>query len=264
MIHDTALVSPDADLAADVAVGPGAIVDAGCVVGAGTTIQARAVVTGTSVIGPGTLIGYGAIVGAEPQDVSFGGGPSRVVVGARCRIREYATVHRGTEAGSETVIGDDCFIMVGAHVAHNCVLGDRVTMANNVLLAGYVEIGAGCFLGGGSVVHQFTRLGRLAVMRGNTRIGKDVPPFCMAVDTNEVFGVNLVGLKRAGFDAEARRDIRDAYRLLYHGGLNVGQALDRIEADFDRPEVAELVAFVRASKRGICGARPLGRKGEED
>ena len=252
MLHPSAHVDPKAELGADVTVGPGAVIDAGCVLGDRCEVRAHAIVTGSTIMGADGQIGYGAVVGAEPQDTGYNGAPTRVRIGTRCIIREHATIHRGTKEGTETVIGDGCFLMTGAHVAHNCRLGNGVTLVNNVLLAGHVEVGDRAFLGGAAVVHQFVRIGAYAIMRGQTRIGKDLPPYFMATHTNAVSGLNRVGLKRAGFGPQVRRDLQTAYDILYKDGLNVTQAVRLIRDRLAGPEIDHLLTFIEATKRGIC------------
>jgi UDP-N-acetylglucosamine acyltransferase len=259
MIHPTAQISPTAQLGADVRVGPGVQIDAGCVIGAGCELRSHAVITGGAILGPGNQIGYGAVIGAEPQDLSFKGEPSRVILGERNVIREYVTIHRGAKQDTETRLGNENYLMVGCHVAHNCLIGNKVVIVNNVLLAGYVEVEDQAFLGGAAVIHQFVRIGRLAIIRGQTRIGKDLPPYFMATDTNEVSGLNRIGMRRAGLKEEARRQLQLAYKFLYQSGLNVTQALDKIESELRGEEIRYLLTFIRHSKRGICLARGANR-----
>jgi UDP-N-acetylglucosamine acyltransferase len=260
-IHDTAIVDSSVQLGGNVAIGPYAIVEAGCVVGEGCEIRAHAVLCANTILGAQNQIGYGAVIGAEPQDYAFKGGPSRVELGARNRIREYVTIHRATKEGGATRVGDDNFLMGGVHLGHDVQIGHRAILANNTLLSGYVQVGDGAFLGGATIVHQFVRIGRLAITRGGTRLGKDVPPFFMAVATNLVSGVNRVGLRRAGVAQETRRAIRAAYDLIYRSDLNVSQALENLRAKFSQPEIVELLEFIAASKRGIC--RDRGGEDEE-
>lgn len=256
--HPGAHIDPKAELGRNVRVGPGAVIEAGAVIGDDCEIRAHAVVTGSTRMGSGNRVGYGAILGAEPQDTSYEGAPARLVIGDRNLIREYATLHRGTKPDTETRLGDENFLMAGCHVAHNCRLGNRVVLVNNVLLAGYVQVEDRAFLGGAVVVHQFVRIGTLAIIRGQTRIGKDLPPYFMATHTNRVSGLNRVGLRRAGIPAENRRAIQAAYNLLYHEGLNLTQAIERIRATLAGPEMETLLAFISATRRGICLARAAG------
>lgn len=230
----------------------GVTIDDHCIIGDNTEIRPHAVITGGAKIGSNNQIGYGAIIGAEPQDLAFKNVPSHTIIGDHNIIREYTTIHRGTKEGSETRVGSHCYLMTGVHLAHNCLVGNRVILVNNVLLAGYVEVHDGAFLGGGAAVHQFVRIGAHSIMRGQTRIGRDLPPYFMAVDTNQVAGINRVGLKRAGFTPEKRRQIQNAYKILYRSGKNVSQALDQIEKELKSEEIQLLIQFIRVSKRGIC------------
>ncbi|CAF0697455.1 acyl-ACP--UDP-N-acetylglucosamine O-acyltransferase [Candidatus Methylacidithermus pantelleriae] len=261
-IHPQALVSPGAFLGEGVQVGPGAIIEDGCFIGDRTCIGPYAYITGRSWIGKDNQIGYGAVVGLEPQDHAFAGDPSQVVIGDRNVIREHVTIHRATGEGAETRIGNDNYLMVGSHVAHNCRIANRVTLVNHVLLAGYVEVGEGATLGGAAVVHQHVRIGAFSMTRGQTRLGKDLPPFFVARDTNEVCGINRVGLSRAGFSEADRRQILEAYRILYRSGRNVSQALEEMEKRWKEGPVAELIAFIRSSRRGICMERCSSRSWE--
>jgi UDP-N-acetylglucosamine acyltransferase len=263
-IHPSAIIDPKVRLGKNVIVGPGAIIDAGCMIGDDCEIRAHAIITGASKIGSGNQIGYGAIIGAEPQDSAFKKTvQSRVVIGDRNVIREYVTIHRGTTEGSQTVVGNENFLMVGAHVAHNCTIGNNVTLVNNVLLAGHVEVHDRAFLGGGAVVHQHCRIGELVMLKGLARINRDVPPYMMAVEESIAAGLNRVGLKRAGIKPDARRDIQRAFDLLYKSGLNVSQAVERIDREIQCVEVQKITAFIRASKRGICMYGDVGEQSEE-
>jgi UDP-N-acetylglucosamine acyltransferase len=255
MIHPAAHVSPQAVLGRGVRIGPGAVVDAGCEIGEGCDIRANAIVTGKTVMGSRNQIGYGAVIGGEPQDLSFQNVESRVVLGRGKVIRENVTIHRGTSQGSETVLGNDNYLMAGAHVAHNCHLGNKIILVNQVLLAGYVTVEDQAFLGGNAIVHQKCRIGRLAIMQGGAGISKDLPPYFMAGGDNTVVGLNVVGLRRAGFDAAARARIKQAFRLLYRSGLNLKQALAEMEATLEGPEILALRTFIQNSARGICGGR---------
>lgn len=262
-IHPTALVHPAAQLGLGVQIGPGAIVEGGAQIGDGCVIQAHAVVGARVVLGPGNLVGYGALLGGDPQDFAFRPETvSEVRIGARNRLREYCTIHRGTMEGSATVVGDDCFLMAGAHLGHNAQVGNRVILANNVLIGGHVIVEDGVFVGGGTVFHQHVRIGRLAMVQGRAGFGKDIPPFTQAARVNIVAGLNVVGLRRAGFNPEQRREIKAAFDLLYRSGLNTTQALAAAGERAWGPEAQAFFAFVAAAKkRGIC---PLLKRGRGD
>src|ERR1044071_5468255 len=227
-IHPTAIVDPNAKLGADEEIGPFSIIGPQVTIGKKTIVQSHVVIEGEVAIGRGTFIGHGAIIGVPPQDVSFS--PERktkVEIGNDNIIREYSTIHRGSPDGSATKIGDNNFLMVGAHVGHNCVIGNNVLIANNCLLAGHVRVDDGAFLGGGSTFHQFMHIGRLVMVQGSSAFGKDLPPFVVAAERNCVFGLNIVGLRRAGFSAKERDEIKSAFKVVYLSGLNISQALDK-------------------------------------
>lgn len=257
-IHPTAIVDPAAQLGKGVEVGPGVIIEAGAEIGAGCRIQARAVISGHVRMGVGNTVGYGAVIGGDPQDFDFKPGTqSWVVIGDSNIIREYVTIHRGTKEETVTTVGSNNFLMVGVHMGHNSSVGDRVIIANNCLLAGYVSVQDGAVLGGGSVFHQFIRVGRLCMVRGGERFGKDIPPFLIAYGTNLVSGINAVGLRRGGVSAESRLELKRAFRFLYLEGRNISQALAEAEQQKWGAEAENFFTFVReAKKRGVCSVDP--------
>ena len=257
-VHPTAIVNPDAQIGADVEIGPFSIIGPQAVIGEKTIVQSHVVLEGEVLIGNGNFIGHGAIIGAPPQDLSFSPErKTRVEIGNDNIIREYCTIHRGSPEGSATKIGDKNFLMAGAHIGHNCAIGNNVIVANNCLLAGQVRIDDGAFLGGGSTFHQFMHIGRLVMVQGSSAFGKDIPPFVIAAERNYVFGVNVVGLRRAGFSAKDRDEIKTAFKLVYLSGLNVRQALEKAAAKQFAGPAREFLDFVaNATKRGIC---PLKR-----
>ncbi len=253
-VHPTAVVSDDAHLDEDVVVGPFAVVEAGARIGRGCALGAHAVVKRFTSLGAGNVVHEGAVLGGDPQDLAFAGGESYLRIGDGNRIGEHVTVHRASRPGAATVVGSGCFLMAGAHVAHDCTVEDGVVMANNTALAGHVHVGGRAFLSGGAMVHQFCRIGRLAMVAGNAKVVQDCLPF---VTTDGVparaRGLNVVGLRRAGLDAAGLRVLKQAYRLLLGAGLSLEAALLRI-ADLRHPLADELVAFVRASRRGFAHA----------
>jgi UDP-N-acetylglucosamine acyltransferase len=262
-IHPTALVDPSAHLGVEVRVGPYAVIEEDCTIGDHCEIRAHAVICGRTVMGARNQIGYGAVLGGEPQDYAFKGTDSRVEIGSGNKIREYVTIHRATREGSATRVGNHNFLMGGVHLGHDVQIGDQVILANNTLLSGYVQVEDRAFLGGATLVHQHVRIGTLAITRGGTRLGKDVPPYFMAVATNQVSGINRVGLRRANLSHETRRAIQAAYELIYRSGLNVSQALEELRAKFHFPEIAHLIEFIGSSKRGICRNRADAEEEEE-
>ena len=262
-IHPTAIVDPAARMGTDVEIGPFSVIGPQATIGEKTIVQSHVVIEGDVVIGTGNFIGHGAIIGAPPQDVSFS--PERktmVKIGNDNIIREYCTIHRGSPDGSATKIGDKNFLMAGAHVGHNCVVRNNVVIANNCLLAGHVRVDDGAFLGGGSTFHQFMRIGRLVMVQGSSAFGKDLPPFVIAAERNSIFGVNVVGLRRAGFSTKERDEIKTAFKLVYLSGLNISQAFRKAAPMNLGAPAREFLDFVaNAKKRGIC---PLKRGAGDD
>jgi UDP-N-acetylglucosamine acyltransferase len=258
-IHPTALVDAGARIGADVEIGPFSVIGPRAAIGEKTIVQSHVVLEGDVTIGASNFIGHGVIIGAPPQDVSFSPErKTRVEIGNDNVIREYCTIHRGSAEGSATKIGDKNFLMAGAHVGHNCAVGNNVVIANNCLLAGYVRVDDGAFLGGGSTFHQHMHVGRIVMVQGSSAFGKDLPPFVIAAERNSVFGVNVIGLKRAGFSVQDRDEIKNAFKLLYTSGLNISQALEK-GATFNLGAPArEFFDFVaHAKKRGICPYRSV-------
>src|SRR5437870_481614 len=262
-IHPTAIVDPDAQIGADVEIGPFSIVGPQAVIGEKAIVQSHVVIEGDVAIGTGNFIGHGAIIGAPPQDFSFSPErKTRVQIGNDNVIREYCTIHRGSPEGSATKIGDKNFLMAGAHIGHNCVIGNNVVIANNCLLAGHVRVDDGAFLGGGSTFHQHMHIGRLVMVQGSSAFGKDLPPFVIAAERNYVFGLNVVGLRRARFSAKDREEIKAAFKLIYQSGLNISQALEKaVTMKFGAPAREFLDFVANAKKRGIC---PLKRRGDNE
>jgi len=262
-IHPTAIIDPSAKVGGAVEIGPFSIIGPDVTIGEGTTVQSHVVIEGEVAIGRGNFIGHGAIIGPPPQDVSFSlKRKTKVEIGDDNIIREYCTIHRGSPEGSATKIGDKNFLMAGAHVGHNCVIGSNVLIANNCLLAGHVRVDDGAFLGGGSTFHQFMHIGRLVMVQGSSAFGKDLPPFVVAAERNSVFGLNIVGMRRAGIGANDRNEIKEAFKLIYLSGLNTSQALENAKTmNFGAP-AREFLDFVASSKkRGIC---PLRRGVSDD
>jgi UDP-N-acetylglucosamine acyltransferase len=256
-LHPTAVVASDARLGSGVRLGPYAVVEGDTSIGDRCEIRAHAIVKRYTVLGSDNVVHEGAVLGGEPQDVSFGGERSELRIGDGNRIREGVTVHRGSAGGSGTVVGSDCFLMAYAHVAHDDVLGDGVILANNVALAGHVTIGARAFLSGGVAVHQFCRVGRLAMIGGLSKVVQDCLPFVTTDGAPaRARGLNLVGLRRAGFSTSRIRALQEAYRLLFRSGLRLDTALEKL-AGLQDPAVAELAAFIRDSKRGFAHHRPV-------
>jgi len=254
-IHKTAMVSNASEIDASADIGPGVIIEEGVRIHAGVRLMANAYVCRGTEIGEGTAVHPGAVIGNEPQDHAYKGAGTFTRIGRNNIIREYVTIHRGTAEGSATVIGDNNFLMVQAHIGHNCVIEDNVIIANSALLAGYVSVGKGAFISGNVVFHQFCRIGRYAMIGGFTGVNKDVPPYMIVRGPSIVRGVNLVGLRRAGFDRETIREIKEAYKALYISGRSREEALAVIKGTLRSEEIAHLVFFIEGSKRCMCKAR---------
>jgi len=265
-----AAVSPDAVLGEGVEIGPFAVVEAGAVIGARTRILAHAHVCAGTRMGDDNVVHPGAVVGDDPQDLAYDGSPTFLEVGHRNVIREGCSLHRGTASGSRTVVGDDCYFMANAHVGHNSRVGDGVILANGAVLGGHVQVGERAFLSAYVMIHQHTRVGRLAMMQGGAAVSMDVPPFCVGVyGTNRVGGVNVVGLRRAGFDRARILAIRSAYRKLFLGRPNLSVARQRVleEAAAEggpTADVQEMLDFISAARKGVCAARGAPGEGGRD
>ncbi len=255
MIHPTAIVEPGARLGAGVRIGPHAYVAATAVLGDGCVLAPNAVVLEHTTLGARCTVHSCAVLGDLPQDLSFQNEPTYVVIGDDCTFRESVTIHRGTKPGTTTRIGHHVFMMANTHIAHNCEVGDHVVMANTAALGGYVTVGERCFIGGNVGVHQFCHIGRLAMIGACCLVSKDLPPFCLAApcQNSRIAGLNLVGLRRNGFDAAGRAQVKQVFNLLYRSGLNVSQANERLRAEAAaNPFAAEYANFLDASTRGIC------------
>ncbi len=254
-IHPSASVEPTVVLADDTVIGPGAVLEGDIRIGPGCEIQAHAVLTGNVEMGANNRIGYGAVIGSDPQDLGWKLDPScGVRIGSGNQIREYCTIHRATKHDSHTTIGDDNYLMTGVHMGHDSRIENGVIIANNCLLAGHVTIQDKVVVGGGSVFHQFIRVGRLSMIQGISGFGKDVPPFTMGARVNEIHGLNTIGLRRGGFSPDERKEIQRAFRLVYRDGLNLSQALEAAADQSWGPGATSFFDFIRnASKRGICG-----------
>jgi UDP-N-acetylglucosamine acyltransferase len=252
-LASTARVDPGASIAAGVRIGEFCVVESDVVIGANCTLEPYVYIKRWTTMGERNAISAGTVLGTDPLDKNFTGARSYLRIGNDNIIREHYTISRGTEPESVTEIGDGNYIMTSGHIAHNCRIGSRTVICSCALVAGYVDVEDQAFISGGVVIHQFSKIGRLAMIGGNTRVNSDVPPFFLYSGFNvEAKGVNLVGLKRAGFKTTQIAALKSAYRLLYRSGLKLEDALGRIEAEIATPEVTHLVHFIRESKRGIC------------
>ncbi len=252
-IHPSAIIDQHVQLGEGNEIGPGCVIEDDAVLGSRNKLWMNVYVGPGTTLGDDNQIHMGAVVGHVPQDLTFKGGATFTKIGHRNTVREYATIHRGTKEGSSTVIGDDNFFMANAHIAHNCQIGNKVILVNLASLTGYCVVEDGAFISGMVGLHQFTRIGQLAMISALSAINKDVPPYMLAGGRPGVVqGVNVVGMRRAGFGPEVREDIKRAYKLLYRSGLNVSHALEAIERECTSEQVRHLVTFVRAAERGIC------------
>jgi len=252
-LDPTARLSPDVELGPGVEIGPGVIIEGPTRIGAGTRIQAHAYIGPYTTIGENNLISFGAVIGHEPQDYAFKGEPSYTIIGKENLIREYVTIHRGTLPGSATRVGDHNFLMALSHLAHNTQIGNHVIVINGALVGGYVEVQDRALISGNCVIHQFCRVGRLAMMRGGSRASRDIPPFCISDGEHTVRALNLVGLKRAGFTRERISALKQAFRILFLHRVNLKTALARVEAEVPlTDDVRYLLEFIRQSKRGVA------------
>ncbi len=253
MIHPSAIVHPNARIGAGAEIGPYCIVGEHVSVGARTVLQAHVVINGWTEIGEDCQIFPFATMGASSQDRKYGGERAFTKVGSRTTIREYVSIQRATGPEQLTAVGDDCLLLAYVHIAHNCIVGNSVTMSNLAQLAGHVEIGDYATIGGQAGIHQFTRIGRYAMIGGASKLTKDAPPFFL-VEGNpaRAYGLNSVGLRRAGFTVEERNEIKKFYKILYDPKLNVSQAIDAMKAQVTSEPGREILAFLEApSERGV-------------
>lgn len=251
-IHPTAVVDARAEIDATADIGPYVVIDGPVRIGPRTRVMAHAFLTGDTVLGADNRIHPGAIVGHEPQDLAYRGAPTGLRIGDRNVVREHAEIHRATQEGTMTVLGSDNYLMSHGHIAHNCRVGDRTIVCSGALVAGHVVLGDQAFVSGNCVVHQYVRIGRLAILRGLSRTSRDVPPFSIMDGTHTVRGVNRVGLRRAGFDAARIRALQTAFRILFRTRLNLREAVARVADEVHSADVDEVLAFIRSSTRGVA------------
>jgi UDP-N-acetylglucosamine acyltransferase len=252
-VHATAVLDPGVELGPDVVIGPWCVIGPNVVLGEGTRLGAHVVIERDTVLGPGCTVHSGAVLGGDPQDLKYRGEPSRLTVGPRTVIREFATLNRGTSARGLTEIGADCLIMAYAHVAHDCVIGDHVVLANAVNMGGHVQIGDWVIVGGLTAIHQFARIGAHAFVGGTSAVRKDVPPFVKASGNPiRLYGLNSVGLQRRGISDATRKALRRAYRILFQSDHNLSRAVEAVRLEVEPlPEVLALLGFIEQSGRGI-------------
>ena len=251
-IHSTAIVSPTATLGYGVHIGPYCVIDGTAVLEDGVMLDGQVLVRGRVRIGAGSRLGWGTAVGCDPQDLSFDPATdSGVIIGANNTLREHVTIHRSARRGGDTILGAHNFLMSGSHVGHDVTMGDHNVIANNVMLAGHIRMGSRCFLGGGAGFHQGIHIGDYSIIQGNAAISQDVPPYCMAHGQNQLAGLNVVGLRRAGFDSDVRQEIKHVFRLLCCQG-NRTLALESLRNENLSATAMVLVeAYLQPSRKGI-------------
>jgi UDP-N-acetylglucosamine acyltransferase len=252
MIHPTAIIHPKAKLDATVQVGPFAVIDADVEMSANCVVGPHVYLTGLTVIGAGNRFHAGCVIGDAPQDLKYKNEPTRLRIGGDNVFREHATVHRSNKPDAETIVGSHNFFMANSHIAHNCAVGDHVILANGALLGGHAVVQDRAFISGNCLVHQFTRVGTLALMQGGAAISQDLPPFTIALRVNEICGLNVVGLLRAGFTAEQRLELKRLYHLLFRSGKNLREALAEARKNFNSAPAKVLLDFIAEAKRGVC------------
>lgn len=254
IIHPTAIVHPKAELGSGVQIGPYSMIEANATLGDGTRVGARVTIEGHTMIGKENEIFTGAVVGSLTQDKKYKGGVTYLKIGDRNKIREYVTINPGTEDGTETVIGNDNLIMAYAHIAHNCVIGNYVIIANAGTLAGHVIVEDRAVIGGLCGVHQFVRIGYLSIMGGSSKAVQDIPPYVM-VDGHpaRAYGLNTVGIERADIPKEERTNLKKAFKILFRSGLATKNSIVKIEREIkSSPAITRLITFLKKSERGIC------------
>jgi len=253
-IHPSAIVDSRAELADDVHVGPFCVIDGPVRIGSGTRLKSHVVVEGRTIIGEGNTIFPFAVIGVVPQDLKFSGEPAQTIIGDNNIIRESVTIHRGTAASNQTVVGDQNLLMAYCHVAHDCVVGDHVIMANAATLAGHVTVEDHATIGGLVGVHQFTTIGGHCYIGGGSMITKDVLPFVVVFSypSVRVGAVNVIGMQRRGFDPEAIKLVKRAYRFIFRSGLSTSNAVKRIREELEpTPEIEHILDFIEKSDRGL-------------
>ena len=252
MIHPTAIISPSARIGANVRIGAFTVIDADVELGADCIVGPHAYLTGVTKIGSGNKFHAGCVIGDAPQDLKYKDEPTRVIIGDNNVFREHVTVNRATKPEDATIIGSNNFIMANAHIAHNCAIGSHVIIANGTLLAGHVTVQDRAFISGNCLVHQFTRIGTLAIMQGGAGIGQDLPPFTIATGINTICGLNVIGLRRAGFSADERLELKKLYHALFRSGKNFREAVAEAQKNFQSAGAKTVLEFVAAAKRGVC------------
>jgi UDP-N-acetylglucosamine acyltransferase len=269
-IHSSAVISDAAEFGENVRVGPFAVIEGEVKIGPGTVIRPHVHLIGPISIGANNDIGTGTVLGGAPQHLGYKGERTSLTIGDGNIIREHVTIHRAMPIGvgpgsGMTRVGNRNLFMVGSHVAHDCTVGNECLFANSAVIGGHVEVGDRALLSGNSAVHQFCRVGRLGLLSGASATSKDIPPFWVMQEVNQVRGVNMIGMRRAGMPAAEIQAVRRAFSFIYKDRLPIPAALMRMEAELGHfAAIRELVQFIRTSKRGICGAHRFQANSEED
>ncbi len=252
-IHPSAIIDSKAEIDPTVQIGPYVVIDGPVKIGADTRIGPFCVVMGETTIGERCTLHSHVVVGDIPQDTSYKGERSYCILGDDIELREGATVHRATGEGNATILSDGCYLMSNAHVGHNCELERGVVLTNGSLLGGHVSIGEKAIISGNAGVHQFCRVGTLAMVSGLSKVTQDIPPFMMTDLFGNIIAINLIGLKRAGYNADQRREVKEAYRILYRDGLTLTSALQILQTKGYSPALEPLIDFIsETSRRGVC------------
>jgi UDP-N-acetylglucosamine acyltransferase len=252
MIHSTAIIHPRAELDSSVQVGPFAVIDENVVLGPGCVVGPHVHLTGQTIVGAENVFHAGCVIGDVPQDLRHCGQPTALQIGDRNIFREHATVHRSNKADEPTVVGSDNLLMAHSHVGHNAVVGNHAILANGALIGGHAEVHDRAFISGNCLVHQFVRVGTLALMQGGAAIAQDLPPYTVAQGRNGMCGLNIVGLRRAGFTPEQRLELKQLYRLLFRDGFKLEEAVARARESYDSELASVMIDFVAGAKRGLC------------
>ncbi len=252
MIHPTAIIHPKAKLDSTVAVGPYTVIEEGVEIGPHCVIGPHVHIAGLTKIGAHNVFHAGCVIGGAPQDLKYDGTPTQLRIGDHNVFREHFTANRSTSADAETVIGSHNFLMQHGHIAHNCLVGNHVILAGGALLAGHVVVQDRAFISGNCLVHQFTRVGTLAMMQGGAAISKDLPPFTVALGDNEMCGLNAVGLRRAGFTSAGRLGLKRLYHTLFRAGRNLRAAVADAGTRFSSSAARTMLDFLASATRGIC------------
>lgn len=264
MIHPTAIVHPQAKLHPTVEVGAYAVIDAGVELGANCVVGPHAYVTGLTKAGSGNKFHASSVIGGTPQDLKYKGEATRLIIGDNNTFREHVTVNCATTLEEDTVIGSNNLIMASAHIAHNCQLGNHIIMANSSMLGGHAHVADRALVSGGCLVHQFCRIGTLAIMQGGSAISKDLAPFTVARETNRLAGLNIIGLRRNGFSSAERIELKKLYHALFRSGRNMTEATAAARSEFTSPNAKLMIDFIVASKRGVCAAPGRASDDEDD